>query len=60
LFPRDDPLTENNSILDKIIKKEEKDNCMIHFFTTPIVPQFVYNKGFNEKSWMISQQKGFS
>jgi hypothetical protein len=30
------------------------------FLPTPILPQFVYNTGFNEKSWMISQQKGVS
>jgi len=60
LFPRDDHLTENNSMLDKIIKKEEKDSSMIHFYPTPILPQFVYNNGFNEKTWMISQQKGVS
>jgi hypothetical protein len=33
---------------------------MIQFFPTPIVPQFVYNSTFNEKTWMISQQKGVS
>jgi hypothetical protein len=30
------------------------------FLPTPILPQFVYNTGFNEKTWMISQQKGVS
>jgi hypothetical protein len=60
LFPRDEHLTDNNSFLDKIIKKEEKDCSMIQFFPTPILPQFVFNHAFNEKSWMISQQKGVS
>lgn len=56
LFPRDD----NNSILDKFTKKDDKDCSMIHYNPNPILPQFVYNSGFNEKSWMISQQKGVS
>jgi hypothetical protein len=60
IFPREDPLTDNNSMLDKIIKKEEKDNSIMPFFPTPILPQFVYNTPFNEKTWMISQQKGVS
>lgn len=47
LFPRDDHLLDNNSILDKLTKKEEKDYSMIPFFPTPIVPQFVFSKGFN-------------
>jgi hypothetical protein len=53
-------LNDNNSMLDRIMKKEEHNSSIIPFLTTPIVPQFVYNSGFNEKTWMISQQKGVS
>lgn len=42
------------------MKKEENNNSFIPFLSTPIVPQFHYNSGFNEKTWMISQQKGVS
>lgn len=47
-------------MLDKIIKKEEKENSIIQFSPAPILPQFTYNSTFNEKSWMITQQKGVS
>lgn len=53
-------MNDHNSMLDKIMKKEEHNNSIIPFLSTPIVPQFVYNNGFNEKTWMISQQKGVS
>ena len=59
LFPRDDHHT-NNSLIDRFIKKEEKDCSIIHFYPTPILPQFVVNNAFNERSWMISQRKGVS
>ncbi len=60
IFPRDDHFTDNNSMLDKIIKKEDKDNSMIPFLPHPIVPQFVFNSNFNEKTWRITEQKGVS
>jgi|688.fasta_scaffold996354_1 hypothetical protein len=47
-------------MLDKIMKKEENYSSFIPFLATPIVPHFHYNSGFNEKTWMISQQKGVS
>lgn len=53
-------------MLDRIIKKEEKDPCnsFIHFHH-PILPQFTTytpppNNHFNEKSWVITQLKGVS
>ena len=57
IFPAEDQ--QDNSMLDRIIKKEDKDCSMIHFYNTPILPQFTYNS-FNEKSWMITHQKGIS
>ena len=50
---------DNNSMLNHIIKKEEKDCSMMQFSYTPILPQFTFNT-FNEKSWMITHQKGVS
>jgi len=60
IFPHDDHMHDNNSMLDRIIKKEEKDCSMIQFCHAPILPQFTYISAFNEKSWMITQQKGVS
>lgn len=47
-------------MLDKLIKKEEKDS-IIPYYTQPIVPQVVFsNPKYNEQSWRITQQKGVS
>jgi hypothetical protein len=47
-------------MLDKLIKKEEKDFSMIPYMPQPILPQFVFNNNFNEKNWRITQQAGIS
>lgn len=54
-------MNDNNSILDNIIKKDEKDVSIIHFYNTPILPQVLYKNQTNaEKGWMITQQNGMS
>jgi hypothetical protein len=47
-------------MLDRIIKKEDKESSIMHFSQAPILPQFTYSNNFNEKSWMITQLKGVS
>ena len=48
-------------MLDRIIKKEEKDSSIMPFYTQPIMPQAVFpSSTYNEKSWRITQQKGVS
>jgi hypothetical protein len=61
IFPHDDQLHENNSMLNHIIKKEDRDSSIMQF-CHPIMPQFTYTapNNFNEKSWVITQQKGVS
>lgn len=49
----------DNSLLGLSLKKEEREGSGIQL-CQPILPRFSYNPTFNEKSWMISQQKGFS
>lgn len=58
IFPRDDH-HDNGSMLDKIIKKEDKDCSMIPYLPHPILPQFI-NNSFNERNWRITQQAGVS
>ena len=48
-------------MLDRIIKKEEKDSSIMPYYTQPIMPQVVFpSSTYNEKSWRITQQKGVS
>lgn len=60
LFPHDDHFNDNNSLLDKIGKREEKEGSMIPLLPQPVMPQFLFNHGYNEKTWRITQQKGVS
>ena len=61
IFPDEDHINDNNSILDNIIKRDEKDVSILHFYQTPILPQVVYKtKTNNDKVWMITQQNGMS
>jgi hypothetical protein len=60
IFPEGDHMYDNGSMFDKMIKKEDKESSIIHYSPAPILPQFTYNPTFNEKSWMITQQKGIS
>ena len=60
IFPDEDHFADNNSMLDKIIKKEEKECSMIPLLPQPVMPQFLFNHGYNEKTWRITQQKGVS
>lgn len=65
IFPHQSPyengsMLDNNSILDKLIKKEERDCSFIPYHPQPIFPQVVFPSGYNEKSWRITQQKGVS
>ena len=66
IFPTEEPLLynnsllDNNSMLDKLIKKEEKDS-IIPFYPQPILPQVVFpTNTYNEHTWRITQQKGVS
>ena len=46
-------------MLDKIMQKDESEMPVANY--SPIVPQFTnYNHSFNEKTWMITHQKGHS
>lgn len=51
-------MNDNNSMFDRIIKKEEKDSGIMQFCQVPfaqnVLPQF------NEKAWAITQLKGVS
>ena len=51
---------DNNSLLGKLIKKEERDGSIIPFYPTPIFPQVVFPNSYNEETWRITQQKGVS
>jgi len=54
-------MNDNNSILDNIIKKDDKDSSVINFYHNPILPQVIYKSELkHEKGWMITQQNGMS
>jgi hypothetical protein len=60
IFPFDSHMQDNNSIFDKIMRKEDKESSIMHFCQTPQLPQSPYNNNFNEKTWAITHLKGVS
>ena len=59
IFPQEDHF-HDNSIMDRLTKKEDKEGSIMQIYHTPIVPQFTYSNNFNEKTWTITQLKGVS
>lgn len=58
IFPFDLHMNDNNSMFDRIIKKDEKESTIMQFYQVPIAQNC--NPQFNEKSWAITQLKGVS
>lgn len=58
ICPQADQLYD--TVLDKSVKQEEKEEEILHYSSALVLPQFTYNHGFNERAWMITQQNGVS